>query len=719
MTLKWRELLGSQKPRNPEAFFALNAMQRFFEADLGLDGTGPSSETRTFDDQWWLALVSVARRGDGDDQRVSIAELVAMAKDYRLGPLDDALVIPGEYTSAYRDRRDLDVITIYARKAYLEAANRPDGQEALGIATINISAPLDFRTLNSASGIFEPPTATVTVSDDTVVTAVIDHGIAIAHDLFRRNNAGGMPIESRVDFFLDMDGEPDANAPLQSTVGRAWTRQEIEGVLSTNFKNGLLDEAAVYRDLGLINWQDRAFNACTQRVSHGTHVMGLASGYDPSDAQGSKHRIIAVQLPTSLVANTIGFGLDNSLERALDFIGQQLAHYEIDSETADLPVAINFSFGNFMGPHDGTGDVDRAIDAALTAMAADSDTPKMMFLPSGNGHLSRCHAVLNLTEADPDEALDWMLPPGDRSASVLSAWLPRQVSVEDDTVDLEISVPGMATPQTLSAGNMARILLLEGADPSGNAKIVAVAAYQPPRSPTFRGRFLVLVAPTDNPKDARPLAPSGIWNLRFVKGSAVETLALNVWVQRDETLPNFPVYGRQSYLSDRHYDRFTEPGGSLQDIDLSAQATPVRRAGMINGIACGNLPSVIAGYVRSDRNMAKYSAGGPTLNSLRLNGPDASAVSDDSVVLSGVLSAGSSSGSRVAMNGTSVATPRVTRWAASEMSANPTTPFTRSNVINRALNDDPNLPSKPSLNRTGGGRIRFESVFGGLRWPGQ
>ena len=38
--------------------------------------------------------------------------------------------------------------------------------------------------------------------------------------------------------------------------------------------------------------------------------------------------------------------------------------------------------------------------------------------------------------------------------------------------------------------------------------------------------------------------------------------------------------------------------------------------------------------------------------------------------------------------------------------------------VAQALNDDP-PPDRPSILRTGGGRLRLNTVFGQLRWPGQ
>ena len=719
MALSWTELAPVDQPRDPLADFAVNAMARFTAADLDLSTENPSPERKSeYDDQWWLALVTVAR-GDDKVSSLTINELVRKAKDHYTKPLDNDLLIPGEYDGAFRESTDLDVITIYAKRAYINAVNAQDGEDSLGIESIEVSFPLDSNTVNPSITEIAPIEMDLAVSDQTVVTAVIDHGIAIAHDLFRREDATGALALSRVDFFLDMDGTSDPNAPIQSTVGRVWTRDEIEQILSANLHNGLLDEANVYRALGLIDWRRRSINSCAHRVSHGTHVTGLAAGYDADDAKGVERRIIAVQLPTRLVANTMGQWLQQALEQALTFIARQMEHYTVGGAAQATPLVMNFSFGNFMGPHDGTSRIDRAIDGNLSKMAANSNRPRVLMLPSGNGNLSRCHAIVNLTNAVPTKELDWNLQPADRSASILTAWLPVMTPVKNGTVEMQVTVPGFSTPHTIIAGTAPGLTLLRDTNSSGVKVIVGMVVYSPPRFPTNRGRFEIYLVPTDHPVDVRPVARAGAWKLRFTKATSASDLSLNIWVQRDDTLPGFPQFGRQSYLSDGLYDRFSRPGGAVISDDALDHDSAVYRSGMINGIACGNLPAVIAGYVRSDRKMAVYSAGGPTLNAFRLPGPDASATSDDSVVLQGVLSAGSSSGSRVAMNGTSVSAPQVARWAADQIALSPTTPFTRASVTAKALNDDTAGMDKPGLTRTGGGRMKLGSVFGDLRWSEQ
>lgn len=717
MTYKWTELDPDQQPREPLADFTLNAMERFTTADLALGSNDPPNGRRSeYDNQWWLALVTVARDDTDKSLSLTIRELVERAKESHL---DTSLVIPGEYSEAFRESKELDVITVYAQRDYLNAANATDGEATLGISSITVSFPLESGTLNPSSGPFALPQLNIQVTPQTVVTAVIDHGIAIAHDLFRREDAAGALALSRVDFFLDMNGTPDPSAKVASTVGRVWTRSEIEAVLQANLHNGLLDEAAVYRELGIIDWNTRPSNTCAHRVSHGTHVTGLASGYPASDDTGADRRIIAVQLPTRLVVSTMGQWVEQALEQAFVFIAEQMKHYKTGNAIQDTPLVMNFSFGSFMGPHDGTGKVARFIDKAMAKFAATSTRPRVLMLPSSNGHLSRCHAVIELTDDAPMEKLDWMLQPADRSISIVSVWLPLMTPVVSGAIALEVKVPGFDTPHTINAGMTPRYTLLTKTDPQGNDIIVGLVVYLPPSAPTFRGRFEIYAVPTDHPMDVRPVAPSGAWTLRFKKTPAIDEVALNIWVQRDETLPGYPQFGRQSYLSDARYERFDHQSGAVIVDDPLNHTNPVQRAGMINGIGCGNLPAVIAGYVRSDHKMARYSAGGPTLNAFRITGPDASAVSDDSVVLHGVLSAGSSSGSRVNMNGTSVAAPQVARWAADRIALSPATPFTRANVASEAFVDDPTSPTKPSPLRTGGGRLELGTVFGELRWPGQ
>jgi hypothetical protein len=127
--------------------------------------------------------------------------------------------------------------------------------------------------------------------------------------------------------------------------------------------------------------------------------------------------------------------------------------------------------------------------------------------------------------------------------------------------------------------------------------------------------------------------------------------------------------GRQSYFEDRRYSRFRPNGRPIQ-FDPDGRS-PIRRTRTLNGAATGAEAIVIGGFRASDLASSAYSSLGP-IRAVSAGGgrgldPDAAARSDDSVVLHGVLAAGSRSGSVVAMDGTSVAAPHITRWLADRL----------------------------------------------------
>ena len=87
----------------------------------------------------------------------------------------------------------------------------------------------------------------------------------------------------------------------------------------------------------------------------------------------------------------------------------------------------------------------------------------------------------------------------------------------------------------------------------------------------------------------------------------------------------------------------------------------VKRAGTLNPIATGRHTIVIGGFRRKDLLPADYSGEGAVASRV---GPDALAVSDHSIVHSGLLAAGTRSGSVIALTGTSLAVPQITRLVA-------------------------------------------------------
>ena len=228
-----------------------------------------------------------------------------------------------------------------------------------------------------------------------------------------------------------------------------------------------------------------------------------------------------------------------------------------------------------------------------------------------------------------------------------------------------------------------------------------------------RNMVLVAIAPTATLSSAAEVAPSGQWAIRVRNVGARATI--DAWIQRDDTPYGYPIRGRQSRFEDSAY-RYRDNAGC--HIDTDAGPSHVLRNGTINAIATGRQPVVVGGFIRGDRRPrdgrpAKYSASGPVVHppgrgAPSDDGPDLMAVSEDSDSCPGVLAAGSRSGSTVAMSGTSVAAPQVTRRIAERMAAGQ--PCGRQAMFNEARNQEMAIPPPwptpaPAPIRGGGGRL--------------
>jgi hypothetical protein len=249
--------------------------------------------------------------------------------------------------------------------------------------------------------------------------------------------------------------------------------------------------------------------------------------------------------------------------------------------------------------------------------------------------------------------------------------------------------------------------------------------------------ILVTVAPTVTLHPTRRVARAGTWRVDIVNGSTL-SLQVDAWIQRDDNVRGFRRRGRQSYFDDPEYVRLDHNGRPVEEDDAAAQvdrdegaggeherAEPyVRRAGTLNSIGTGKRTILVGGYRASDGAPALYSASGPDDPGDRFRAtPNAMAVSDRSITRHGVLATGARSGSTVAMNGTSVAAPQITRWIAERMLADE--PADAEALRAQALEDDPDpkpvaraqspaapaLPpdvsEKPPPARGGFGRIRM------------
>lgn len=533
---------------------------------------------------------------------------------------------------------------------------------------------------------------TASTAAPRVVVGVIDDGIAFAHERFRKGV--GAASATRVEYWWLQDGGyQGVGSPVP--YGRELAKAAIDPLLTACTQAGILDEDLFYRQAGLIDFRQEGHKSAAWREAHGTHVMDLACGFDPL-APRDDRPIVCVQLPIRVTADTSGASLYPYVLDAMTYILDRAVTISGGPGAPQLPVVINLSYGRLEGPHDGTLDLEDAIEH-LVAQSAKRGVRLRVVLPAGNSYLSRCHAQVSFRHRGQIERLPWRILPDDRTPSFLEIWLPhRRGAAGTSRIAVTITSPtGASRTIDETSGPMQ---WMSGGQVYAEARYVVAM-------PSNRGMFRISLQPTTDFDPSAALAPAGIWTVALENRRLGRRAVVHAWVQRDDSLYGFPLRGRQSYFDHSCYVRHDHAG---RDKETDDPGCVVRRESTINSIATGRHPIVMGGYLRKEMVAAKYSAAGAaTPPGPPPRAPDAMTASEDSRVHGGVLAAGSRSGSVVAMGGTSVAAPQITKRCAEELAA--AKAGDRAAVQALAAADEagypPATPPKPPPERGGAGRI--------------
>lgn len=129
------------------------------------------------------------------------------------------------------------------------------------------------------------------------------------------------------------------------------------------------------------------FTTDTRQESHGTHVLGIMGGsfFDSKTAGAPDYRGIA---PEADFAVACGPGYDAQILNGIE----QIAKY---AKEQGKPCVINLSFGDNVGPHDGSDEFTEAINDVAEKYDA------VICLSAGNERDEAIAIVKQLTEADP------------------------------------------------------------------------------------------------------------------------------------------------------------------------------------------------------------------------------------------------------------------------------------------------------------------------------
>ncbi len=175
-----------------------------------------------------------------------------------------------------------------------------------------------------------------------VLIGIVDSGIDLFHDDFRTADGG-----TRIRYLYDQ------------VLGRGFTKEEIDEALGEESRVGGLTEGLMGRpeERGDGRMEARARIPSIDSSGHGTAVAGIAAGNGrESDGQyrgvAYESELLVVRLG---IADPDGFPRTTQVMEGLDLIVRT-------AEALGRPLAVNLSFGNTYGSHDGSGIFERYID---------------------------------------------------------------------------------------------------------------------------------------------------------------------------------------------------------------------------------------------------------------------------------------------------------------------------------------------------------------------
>ena len=225
----------------------------------------------------------------------------------------------------------------------------------------------DARRVSCIDAAQRPP---FSLSGRGVLVGIIDSGIDYANPDFIRED-GSTRIRALWD--QSIPGNPPAGYAL----GSEYTEEEINRALEKKPDLSAMMEIVPSRDTS----------------GHGTTVAGIAAG-NGRRSQGNRYRGVAWESDLIVVKlgnpRTDGFPRTTELMQGVDYVIRKAMEYR-------LPIAVNISFGNTYGSHDGTSLLERFMDSA-------SDVWKnVICVGSGNEGNSAGHVTGRVPEDEAEE----------------------------------------------------------------------------------------------------------------------------------------------------------------------------------------------------------------------------------------------------------------------------------------------------------------------------
>jgi len=569
----------------------------------------------------WLPVLLQLGKGDKRKLAVPLYERYRIPEAYRAElerntklthvtarlPLDPDIFM-GSVESLVKALRELRAHGI--TRVCLGAPGQPSRKRA---SLVDIGLPADRKYKNKV------------LTGEGAIIGIIDDGCALAHCDFFKRRAPGAAIESRILHLWDQGGTGDTAAGWTVPAdfyGLELDRTAINARLNApaNRNGDLVREDSVYAQLGY---------KIRERATHGTHVMDIAAGAGQSlmgmEGVAPGADIIFVQLPTE----------------AIEAGATALWRYIMDGATyvferaraKNKPAVVNISYGGYDGPHDGTAELERALDQLL------EEPNRAIVLAAGNGFEARCHARTTVPR-NGTKSLRWIVNPVDPTANDVELW-------HDDKSTLHVRLrppSGGIDPAGWVQLGQASTEIKRTSD----NKTIGYIEHLPSATGNHSNRIVVTLNGEDIEAEGDYLetdsainapAPSGMWfiDLKHASGPKAD---VHAWIWRDDAGSSRNAERRQSrfHPSDAH------------------------PAHTIAGWATGRLTISVGAFNTATQEICRYSASGPTRaarGNVEREKPEVYAPAEEDARGRGVLSASALSARPSRMNGTSAAAPHV------------------------------------------------------------
>ena len=404
----------------------------------------------------------------------------------------------------------IDILSEIPEVEYVEKPKRLFFQAAEGRRVSCINAVQDTRLSLYGQGI---------------LVAIIDSGIDYANIDFR--NADG---STRIRYLWDQSLNPadGETAPVGYSIGVEYTKGQIDEALNAQ---------TVSEQRRLVRSQDIS--------GHGTAVAGVAAGNGSNS--GGRYAGVAMQSELIVVklGNPIqeGFPRTTELMMGIDYIIRKALELR-------MPVAVNISFGNTYGGHDGTTLLERYIDDV-------SNIWKSVFcIGTGNEAASAGHTSGRII-SEGEETIQLAIQSRQSSISI-QIW-------KDYWDDFNIEV---ITPAGINLGRISRYNTLNTVS-TGTEKVLCYYAQPLPFS--MRQEIYIDIVPVNN------YITSGLWRINFIPDK-IRTGFFDMWLPAAASLN--PKTG------------FTRPDSSLT-YTVPSTSSNVITVGSYN--AATNTPSPFSG----------------------------------------------------------------------------------------------------------------------------